>query len=133
MKITQIRALSMARGDKFFMEEKRQTLNGSALIASATAFTINPGERPLKSEGYLFGTMEKSGYFKIWFFMLSDHSITGIENNEKYTTISEVETQIHSVENQEARNRPNRLVYSTSHGLEIITRDAAGIRMGASG
>jgi hypothetical protein len=132
MKITQIRALSMARGDKFFMEEKRQTLNGSALVASATAFSMVAAERPVKHDGFLFGTMEKSGYFKIWFFMLSDHSITEIEGNEKYTTIAEVESKIHSVENKETRNRPNRLVYSTSHGLEIITKAEAGIRMGAS-
>jgi hypothetical protein len=99
------------------------------LIASATAFTVNPGKRPVKHEGFLFGTMERSGYFKIWFFMLSDHSITEIEGNEKYTTIAEIEEKIHSVENQETRNKPNRLVYSTSNGLEIITKEACGIRM----
>jgi hypothetical protein len=132
MKISQIRALSVARGDRFFMEEKRITLNGSALVASATAFSMVAGERPVKHEGYLFATMEKSGYFKIWFFMLSDHSITEIEGNEKYTTISEIENKIHSVENQEVRNKPNRLVYSTSHGLEIIPKSESGIRLAVS-
>jgi hypothetical protein len=131
MKISEIRSLSISRGDKFFMDEKRIVLNGSALIAPATAFTVTPGKILTQWQGHLFATMEPSGYFKIWFFMTADNSITEVEGNEKYTTIAEVESKIHSVEFKGERRKPNRLVYTTADGLEIITKEAVGIRLGA--
>lgn len=134
MKITQIRACSIGQGYGFFKEQGRETLNGSALVAPATAFTLQmERNHPIKDEGFLFGTMEKDGYFRIWFFMVKDNSITELETNEKYTSIAEVEKIIHSVESAKERNRPNRLVYTTAHGLEVITKAESGIRMAGNG
>lgn len=128
MKINQIRAASVGRGDTFFRD--RITLNGSALIASATAFTLQiENKHPIKDEGFLFATVEDKGEFTIWFFMVKDSSITEVESNEKYNTIAEVEKTIHSVESSEARNKPNRLIYTTAHGLQIIDKELYGVHL----